>query len=237
MLCLRLGGLSPRSFLLLLIGSYTALVAFPSLAHRSPLVSQSVAAQAAFVPGTLVASNTVSVTGNGAPDAAGGPAPEEISLSAPVEEDYLTPAEVSDLLAQEEQAAREAREAEERRARRLMRPVPGGVSSPFGPRGRGFHKGVDLAAHFGDGIRAAGSGVVTLAGWYAGYGRTVIIDHGNGTETLYGHASRLMVTEGQRVERGQVIALVGSSGISTGPHLHFEVVQNGRKVNPSPFLP
>ncbi|MEH1780782.1 MAG: peptidoglycan DD-metalloendopeptidase family protein [Nostoc sp.] len=116
------------------------------------------------------------------------------------------------------------------------------TSSPFGWRihpilgYRRFHAGLDFAASYGSKIRAADSGKVIFAGWYGGYGRAVIIDHGNGLTTLYGHTSELYVTEGQAVERGQAIGAVGSTGFSTGPHLHFEVRRNGTPVNPTDYL-
>ncbi|MGH1395959.1 MAG: murein hydrolase activator EnvC family protein [Trichormus sp.] len=101
---------------------------------------------------------------------------------------------------------------------------------------RRFHAGLDFAASYGSTIRAADSGTVIFAGWYGGYGKTVIINHGNGITTLYGHSSELYVTEGQTVQRGQAIASVGSTGLSTGPHLHFEVRRNGTPVNPADYL-
>lgn len=116
------------------------------------------------------------------------------------------------------------------------------TSSPFGWRihpilgYRRFHAGLDFAASYGSKIRAADSGTVIFAGWYGGYGRAVIIDHGNGITTLYGHTSELYVSEGQTVERGQAIGAVGSTGFSTGPHLHFEVRRNGTPVNPIDYL-
>ncbi|GAA6617436.1 murein hydrolase activator EnvC family protein [Scytonema sp. NUACC26] len=116
------------------------------------------------------------------------------------------------------------------------------TSSPFGWRMhpvlgyRRFHAGLDFAASYGSTIRAADSGTVIFAGWYGGYGRAVIINHGKGITTLYGHSSELFVSEGQTVERGQAIAAVGSTGLSTGPHLHFEVRKNGTPVNPINFL-
>ncbi|WP_375474519.1 murein hydrolase activator EnvC family protein [uncultured Nostoc sp.] len=116
------------------------------------------------------------------------------------------------------------------------------TSSPFGWRihpilgYRRFHAGLDFAASYGSKIRAADSGTVIFAGWYGGYGRAVIIDHGNGMTTLYGHTSELYVSEGQAVERGQAIAAVGSTGFSTGPHLHFEVRRNGTPVDPANYL-
>ncbi|MEJ1933166.1 peptidoglycan DD-metalloendopeptidase family protein [Nostoc sp. NIES-2111] len=116
------------------------------------------------------------------------------------------------------------------------------TSSPFGWRVhpilgyRRFHAGLDFAAGYGSTIRAADSGTVIMAGWYGGYGRTVIISHGNGITTLYGHTSQLYVSEGQTVQKGQAIAAVGSTGLSTGPHLHFEVRRNGTPVNPTDYL-
>ncbi len=101
---------------------------------------------------------------------------------------------------------------------------------------RRFHSGLDFAASYGSKIRAADSGNVIFAGWYGGYGRTVIIDHGQDKTTLYAHASELFVAEGQSVERGQAIAAVGSTGLSTGPHLHFEVRRNGTPVNPADYF-
>jgi murein DD-endopeptidase MepM/ murein hydrolase activator NlpD len=93
-----------------------------------------------------------------------------------------------------------------------------------------------LGASQGTAINAADAGQVIFAGWYGGYGRTVIVDHGGGITTLYAHASRLYVNVGQNVAQGQTIAAIGSTGLSTGPHLHFEVRQNGRPVNPMNYL-
>ncbi|MEK7649067.1 MAG: peptidoglycan DD-metalloendopeptidase family protein [Patescibacteria group bacterium] len=94
------------------------------------------------------------------------------------------------------------------------------------------HSGVDIAGPPSNKIYAAAQGVVIISGWQSGYGRTVLIDHGNGYRTRYGHASKLFVSAGERVERGDVIAMVGSTGRSTGPHLHFEILRNGSRVNP-----
>ncbi len=115
-------------------------------------------------------------------------------------------------------------------------PLRGAVTSYFGPRWGGFHTGIDIAGSYGATIRAARSGRVTFAGYYGNYGRTVIIDHGGGLSTLYSHASKLLVTAGQDVAQGQAIAQVGSSGNSTGPHLHFEVRVNGQPKNPMNYL-
>jgi murein DD-endopeptidase MepM/ murein hydrolase activator NlpD len=124
----------------------------------------------------------------------------------------------------------------------LAFPSDAPLSSPFGWRVhpilgyRRFHGGLDFAASYGSPIRAADSGRVIFAGWYGGYGKAVIIDHGRGITTLYGHSSELYVTEGQNVQRGQAIAAVGSTGLSTGPHLHFEVRREGTPVNPADYL-
>lgn len=121
-------------------------------------------------------------------------------------------------------------------------PSVGPVTSTFGWRIHPilgysrFHAGLDFGAGYGTPIRAADTGTVIFAGWYAGYGNTVVIDHGKGTVTLYGHSSQLYVQAGQIVQRGQAIAAVGSTGLSTGPHLHFEVRQNGYPVDPLAYL-
>lgn len=124
----------------------------------------------------------------------------------------------------------------------LSIPAAGRISSGFGYRThpifrtRRFHAGLDFAGPTGTPIRAADDGVVIFSGWYGGYGNTVIIDHGNDITTLYGHASRLYVSEGQTVRRGEAIAAIGSTGLSTGPHLHFEVRRRGEPVDPLAFL-
>lgn len=107
------------------------------------------------------------------------------------------------------------------------------VSSGFGYRRRDWHPGLDIRASKGAPIRAARAGVVVRSGWESGYGRMVEIDHGDGVVTRYAHASKLHVHKGERVEAGTVIAAVGSTGRSTGPHLHYEVRVKGRPVNPT----
>ncbi len=120
----------------------------------------------------------------------------------------------------------------------FLRPVDGHIVSGFGYRVHPifrrvkFHYGVDIAAPYGTPIRAAANGVVVFAGWRRAYGNTVILDHGNGLATLYAHCSQILVSEGEVVRQGQIIARVGSTGLSTGPHLHFEVRQYGEPVNP-----
>ncbi|WP_378950461.1 murein hydrolase activator EnvC family protein [Pelosinus sp. sgz500959] len=116
------------------------------------------------------------------------------------------------------------------------------ITSPFGWRShpvfgsQRFHSGIDIGAEYGDTVRAADGGVVIFADWMGGYGKAVIIEHGNGISTLYGHNSELLVSEGQRVRKGEPISRVGSTGYSTGPHLHFEVRQGGSPVNPLSYL-
>lgn len=116
-------------------------------------------------------------------------------------------------------------------------PVPAGkftISAYYGD-GRN-HKGLDFAAKKGTSIFAVAEGTVTFSGWNGGYGYLVVIDHGNGYVTKYGHASKLLVSKGERVVAGQVIAEVGTTGNSTGNHLHFEVLINGVNYNPAPFV-
>jgi murein DD-endopeptidase MepM/ murein hydrolase activator NlpD len=98
------------------------------------------------------------------------------------------------------------------------------------------HEGIDVTAPMGSPIEAPAAGVVTEAGWESGYGNTVTIDHGYGLVTKYAHASKLLVKAGQHVSRGQRIALVGNTGLATGPHLHYEVHVNGRPVDPLRFV-
>ncbi len=121
-------------------------------------------------------------------------------------------------------------------------PVVGPVTSSFGERedpfnGEGaFHAGIDISASFGEPIHAAADGVVETAGMANGYGREIIIDHGHGIHTLYGHLSGFAVASGQEVTRGQVIGYVGLSGRSTGPHLHYEVRIQNTPVNPHKYM-
>ena len=118
-------------------------------------------------------------------------------------------------------------------------PTTGVVSSPYGLRwgGTDFHPGMDIANDMGTPIVATADGVVEYAGWNSGgYGNMVDINHGNGIMTRYGHAMQVVVSTGQQVERGQLIAYMGSTGFSTGPHVHYEVHVNGNRVNPISYL-
>lgn len=116
-------------------------------------------------------------------------------------------------------------------------PAEGGwISSRFGPRWGRIHEGIDIAVPPGSVVRAAAQGRVKIARWYGGYGLLVVLDHGDGVSTRYGHNSRLLVREGEWVRRGEAIALSGNTGNSTGPHLHFEIRMDGRPVDPLRYL-
>lgn len=163
------------------------------------------------------------------------------------------------LRAEEAEAARLAREEANRRLQEEQAartaslgnspgtfawPVPGQnrITSDFGPRTNPItrrqetHRGIDIGAPSGTRIIAAADGYVRLAAWHGGYGLTVIIDHAGGYSTLYAHNSRNLVSVGQRVNRGDHIANIGSTGQSTGPHLHFEIRRNGTAINPRPLV-
>jgi murein DD-endopeptidase MepM/ murein hydrolase activator NlpD len=124
----------------------------------------------------------------------------------------------------------------------LAWPVSGTITSPFGYRrnpfggGMEFHQGLDIAAPMGTTIEAAAEGTIISAGWYGGYGNFIVIDHGGGMATAYGHCSQIFVSVGQHVQKGQAIGAVGSTGASTGPHVHFEVRINGKPVDPAQYL-
>lgn len=123
-------------------------------------------------------------------------------------------------------------------------PVHGVLTSPFGyrisPYGRRvwkFHGGIDIGVPYGTPIQSTNDGLVSFAGWDSGHGLMVEVDHGGGVSSRYCHASRLYVTEGDSVVAGDVLALAGSTGISTGPHLHYELLMDGEKVDPLAYLP
>ena len=121
-------------------------------------------------------------------------------------------------------------------------PVDGRLMSPFGGRtdpfsGEGaMHTGVDLSAVMGTPVRAAADGIVLHAEWFGSYGKVVVIDHGNGVQTLYAHLSRFEVVPGQEIRRGDTLGRSGATGRATSPHLHYEVRMRGTPVNPYPFL-
>jgi murein DD-endopeptidase MepM/ murein hydrolase activator NlpD len=125
------------------------------------------------------------------------------------------------------------------RLRVLSWPARGAITSGFGFRRhpifgiRRMHTGVDIGAPRGAPVEAAADGRVIYTGWFGGYGKIVIIDHGGGISTLYAHLSQILTEEGRSVRKGQVIARIGSTGYSTGPHLHFEVRVNGRPIDPA----
>ncbi|MTI67248.1 MAG: LysM peptidoglycan-binding domain-containing protein [Firmicutes bacterium] len=115
-------------------------------------------------------------------------------------------------------------------------PSNGILTSRFGSRWGKQHEGIDIAGEVGAIIKAADGGKVIFSGWRSGYGKLVIIDHENGYKTYYGHCSKLKVKKGQRVYRGQIIALIGTTGNVTGPHVHFEVRKNDVPINPEKFI-
>lgn len=121
-------------------------------------------------------------------------------------------------------------------------PLKGKINSNFGYRKdpfksrSGFHSGLDIDANYGQRVVATADGVVTKASWHTNYGKTVIVKHKDHYETLYGHLSKLQVKEGQEVKVGDVIGRAGSTGRSTGTHLHYEVIKDGKRVNPKNFL-
>ncbi len=142
----------------------------------------------------------------------------------------------------DEKIAREEALRAARTSGRMVKPVSGPITSNFGNRYHPvlgysrFHAGTDFGAATGTPIRAAETGIVIFAGWYGGYGNAVILDHGDSITTLYGHASRLYVSEGDTIRRGKTIAAIGTTGLSTGPHLHFEVRRAGEPVDPLNYL-
>jgi murein DD-endopeptidase MepM/ murein hydrolase activator NlpD len=122
-------------------------------------------------------------------------------------------------------------------------PYQGAITSKFGERENPFgaenvetHKGMDIRGPIGGQVKATAKGTVAFAGQKNGFGNCIILKHGNGFTTLYGHLSKILVTAGQQIEIGQQIGLIGSTGRSTGPHLHYEIQHNGQKINPESFL-
>jgi murein DD-endopeptidase MepM/ murein hydrolase activator NlpD len=121
-------------------------------------------------------------------------------------------------------------------------PSPGRISSGYGGRDhpstgeRKFHYGIDISVPSGTPVRATADGITVFSGWTEGSGYTVVIEHGHGFTTAYGHSEKNLVSAGRTVKRGEAIALSGSTGVSTGPHVHYEVWKNGQRVDPSAFL-
>lgn len=159
--------------------------------------------------------------------------------------------EEQDLSKAEAMAEARHREMQEERQKLLamfdriptMWPVQGPITSGFGYRtnpvngeGTEFHEGVDIGADYGTTIHASATGVVIFSGWYGGFGNTIQIDHQNGIVTQYSHCSQLLVHVGQSVKQGDPVGLVGSTGYSTGTHVHFGVIYQGRVVNPMRYL-
>jgi len=139
-------------------------------------------------------------------------------------------------------AAPPSTEASQLAAAPMVSPSYGTITSRFGWRihpifgTREFHTGLDIANRYGTPVRAALGGIVRFAGWMAGYGRLVVVDHGGGLQTTYSHLSAMLVSLGERVLKGQILGQIGSTGWSTGPHLFFEVRRNGVPVDPIPLL-
>jgi murein DD-endopeptidase MepM/ murein hydrolase activator NlpD len=158
-------------------------------------------------------------------------------------EEYLH--EVDSLLAQSAALAERIRGAQDQSgstasgepsAAGFIWPCDGVVVSGFGMRWGRMHEGIDIGCAYGTPNRAAAAGTVIYAGWLGGYGNLVVVDHGNGLSTAYAHASSMLVSVRQSVSQGQTVSLVGSTGNSSGPHLHFEVRVNGVAVDPLPYL-
>lgn len=153
----------------------------------------------------------------------------------------------SDTIKLKDEAFRQAQAREEASLafRRMLEAIPsiwptdGSISSGFGYRSYpdvGFHTGLDIVNFYGAAVLATAAGTVTEAGWDGGFGIKIVIDHGNGYVTWYGHNSAALVSPGQFVHKGQEIAHLGSTGFATGPHVHYEVHEDGRPVNPVPFI-
>jgi murein DD-endopeptidase MepM/ murein hydrolase activator NlpD len=124
----------------------------------------------------------------------------------------------------------------------IGKPTRGKISSFFGYRKDPFHKrkalhtGIDFSAGTGTSVITTADGVVKSAGWRKGYGKCIIVQHKSGYKTLYGHLSKIKVIKGQKVKSGDLIGKVGSTGRSTGPHLHYEVYKDGKRINPKNYL-
>ncbi len=174
--------------------------------------------------GTVIVIPRVTIPAGESPDPSGAPAPKP-GRSKPSKADRRPPAPEED---EDERAPA---------AMSIAWPIDGLVTGGFGLRGRHHHhEGIDIDGYQGEGVHAGAAGTVVNSGSEGKYGKTVVIDHGNGVSTLYAHASKLLVHEGDRVEQGEAIARVGATGNARGTHLHFEVRRDGRPVDPSPYL-
>ena len=166
---------------------------------------------------------------------------EKARLDAEYEELQRNSQEITAMIQRMEEEGRLAAQAHG--SGQFMWPVNGEITSPFGWRVHPiwgtqiFHAGLDIGADYGEPVHAADSGTVVYAGWMGGYGNAVMVDHGGGLVTLYGHNSSITVSEGQQVGKGETIALAGSTGNSTGPHCHFEVRVHGEVTSPLQYLP
>lgn len=123
------------------------------------------------------------------------------------------------------------------------KPLDGEITSgygyrrnPFTGRGAEFHSGIDFRGRLGDSVKTTGSGLVVFAGYNGGYGKCVVIEHEKNLQTMYGHLSKISVKEGEQVNSGQLIGLIGNTGRSTGPHVHYEIIVNGKGINPEKYI-
>jgi murein DD-endopeptidase MepM/ murein hydrolase activator NlpD len=174
--------------------------------------------------------------------------PDTITLAASASNVTSSAAEPSEAATEREPAREAATQGRSSRSQRRAgapvpaqipqwaRPARGEITTYFEMRWGEFHPGLDIAAPLGTPVRAASEGVVTMAGWNGGFGKMVLIDHGGGVTTLYGHNADLRVEVGERVVAGQLIADMGSTGYSTGSHVHFEVHVGEDKVDPRAWL-
>jgi murein DD-endopeptidase MepM/ murein hydrolase activator NlpD len=180
----------------------------------------------------------------GQPEGGAGPSHGQKTDPARLDRDLKS---LSRAMEQEEQSLEEISKVANERIARLgatpsIRPVQGWETSGFGPRMSPFtgqmamHDGLDIGAPMNAPVKAPASGRVTVVGYDPKMGNLVSIDHGYGVQTQYGHLSKIMVRDGQKVKRGEMIALVGSTGLSTGPHVHYMVKVNGRPVNPKTYI-
>ncbi len=162
---------------------------------------------------------------------------EEATLSALIRSRQLQAERTDAPASSGSGAAAEKAPAARTSASGMAWPANGSVTSGFGARWGSLHAGIDIANGIGTPIRAAKAGTIILAGWNGGYGNCIVIDHGGGLSTLYGHMTRLRASDGQRVSAGDLIGDMGSTGNSTGSHLHFETRVNGTPQNPTRYLP